>query len=257
MGGTVSYAAVTASALGYDTGILTSTQVSSDLSVLHERASVISVPASSTTTFENQYWEGVRTQLAYAVAEPLAAAQVPDVWRAPTIAHIGPILDECLPDLRDAFEPETFLGVTPQGWMRARDSSGRIHSRVWDDAEAWLARASAVVLSLDDVGRSWSLIDSYAQQTDLLVVTQGWLGGVLFQSGQSSSFSAPAVREVDPTGAGDIFSTCFFTRVATGCDPEVAVQFASCVAAKSVSRRGLSSMPRSAEVQICAETWSC
>jgi sugar/nucleoside kinase (ribokinase family) len=218
---------------------------------------VVRVPSESTTTFENRYQDGQRTQVAYSIAEPLAAADLPEVWRAPKIAHVGPILEECLPDLRDAFEPAAFLGVTPQGWMRFRDASGRIHPRVWRDAEAWLSQASAVVLSLDDVGRNWTLIDSYARMTDLLVVTQGWLGGVLFQSGQSSSFSAPTAREIDPTGAGDIFSTCFFSQVAAGCDPRVAVRFASCIAARSVSRRGLAARPRSEEVQVCTETWTC
>lgn len=257
MGGTASYSAITASVLGLEAGILTSAHTSSDLSFLCDRVAVVRVPGASTTTFENQYWDGARTQVAYAVAEPLTASLLPDAWRAPMIAHIGPLLGECHPDLRDAFEPGTFLGLTPQGWLRVRDGSGRVHSQVWEGAEAWLARASAVVLSLDDVGRNWSLIDLYAQQTDLLVVTQGWLGGVLFQSGRSSSFSAPDVREVDPTGAGDIFSTCFFTQVAKGCDPEVAVRFASCVAAQSVSRPGLDAVPRSEEVRICAETWTC
>jgi 1D-myo-inositol 3-kinase len=256
LGGTVSYAAVTASALGHDTGILTSASASCDLSVLRDRVDVVRIPADSTTTFENQYWDGNRTQVAYAFAEPITAAHLPHAWREPTIAHIGPILHECLPDLQGAFGPNTFLGVTPQGWLRVRDASGRIHPREWKGAGNWLARASAVVLSLEDVGHNWSLIDTYAQQTELLVVTQGWLGGVLFESGRSSNFSAPTVQEVDPTGAGDIFATCFFTQVAAGHAPDVAVRFASCVAAHSVSRRGLASMPRSDEIRICAETWS-
>ncbi len=257
LGGTVSYAAVTASALGYDTGILTSASVSCDLSVLRHHAEIVRIPAASTTTFENRYQDGARTQVAYAVAESLAASQLPSAWRQPAIAHIGPLLNECQSDLSDAFGSDTFLGVTPQGWMRVRDASGRIHARVWEDAETWLARSSAVVLSLDDVGRNWSLIDAYAQRTELLVVTQGWLGGVLFQAGRPSSFSAPTVREIDPTGAGDIFSTCFFTRVALGCAPDRAVRFASCVAARSVTRRGLASKPKPDEIHSCAEAWSC
>ena len=218
---------------------------------------MIRIPSTSTTTFENRYWDGQRSQVAYAVAKPLKARQVPDAWRSPKIAHVGPILGECALDLKDVFAPGTFLGVTPQGWMRVRDASGRVHPQVWEHAEAWLARASAVVLSLDDVKGNWSLIHSYAQLTKLLVVTRGWLGGVLFQSGHSSSFSAPTVREIDPTGAGDIFSSCFFARVAAGCDPEIAVRFASCVAAQSVSRPGLGAVPQSEKIQSCAETWSC
>ena len=223
MGGTVSYAAVTASALGHDTGILTSASASCDLSVLRGRADVVRIPSDSTTTFENQYRDGNRTQIAYAFAEPLTAGHLPHAWREPAIAHIGPILHECLPDLQGAFGPNTFLGVTPQGWMRVRDASGWIHAQEWQSAGPWLARASAVVLSLEDVGHNWSLIDAYAQQTELLVVTQGWLGGVLFQSGRSSSFPAPTVQEVDPTGAGDIFANCFLTREAAGYGCDVAV----------------------------------
>ena len=62
--------------------------------------------------------------------------------------------------------------------------------------------------------------------------------------------SAPQVREVDPTGAGDIFAACFFYRLLETRDPWEAARFANQLAAISITRQGLDSAPTVEEIKL-------
>jgi hypothetical protein len=191
LGGTVSYAGRTAAALGRSVGIVTSAGPEVDLSPLEACATMIRHPAPQTTAFENVYTEeGDRSQFAYALAHPLGVADLPAAWQDVPLVHIGPIMDECNPALVEHFAGRAFVGLTPQGWMRTRDSEGRVRSQRWATAERLLPLASAVVLSLEDVGGDWEVIQAYARQTAILVVTRGWLGGTLFLEGVAQTFPA-------------------------------------------------------------------
>ncbi|MFP4395674.1 MAG: PfkB family carbohydrate kinase [Anaerolineales bacterium] len=252
LGGTVAYAGCTAAALGREVGIVTSVGPAAALSPLEMCATIVSRPAPQTTTFENVYTEdGERRQFAYALAHPLGVADLPAAWQRVPVAHIGPIMDECDPGLVEHFAGRAFVGLTPQGWMRARDSAGRVHSKRWETAERLLPLASAVVLSLEDVGGDWAVIQSFARQTAILVITRGWLGGVLFLNGVAHTFPAFEAEEVNATGAGDIFATAFFVALTRELPPLEAVTFAACVAADSVRREGLDSAPGPGTIAAC------
>ena len=253
LGGTVSYAGRTAAALGRSVGIVTSVGPAADLSPLEARATIVSRPAPQTTTFENVYTEeGQRSQFAYTVARPLSVEVLPAAWQNAPLVHIGPIMDECDPALVEHFAGRAFVGLTPQGWMRTRDSAGRVHSQRWEAAERLLPLASAVVLSLEDVGGDWEVIQAYARQTAILVVTRGWLGGALFLDGVAQTFPAFAAEEIDATGAGDIFAAAFFVALTREMLPQKAVVFAACIAADSVRREGLASAPGPSAIVACS-----
>lgn len=253
LGGTVAYAGCTAAALGRAVGILTSTGPEADLSSLEASTTIVCRPAPQTTTFENVYTEdGERTQFAYTVARSLGVKDLPTAWQDVPVVHIGPIMDECDPALIEYFAGRAFVGLTPQGWMRARDSSERVCSQQWATAERLLPLASAVVLSLEDVGGDWAVIQSFARQTAILVVTRGWLGGTLFLDGVAQAFPAFETDEVNATGAGDIFAAAFFVALTREMSPQEAVTFAACIAADSVRRAGLASAPGPGAIAACS-----
>jgi sugar/nucleoside kinase (ribokinase family) len=114
-----------------------------------------------------------------------------------------------------------------------------------------LARADGVVLSEEDVGGDQHLLAEYATQTRLLVVTDGVRGCTVYEHGRARRFSAPAVDEVDPTGAGDVFAAAFFVALQRVGDAWTAARFANCVAARSVTRAGLKSTPTPDEIARC------
>ena len=249
IGGTVSYSARTALALGCRVGVVTSASPELDLSPVLDGVAVARFPASATTTFENIYAAEGRRQVLHGTAETLVPEMMPPDWR-PQIVHVGPVARECAPEWVGAFE-DVFLGVTPQGWMRDWDDAGHVRPGRWEGAEPWLARADGVVLSEEDVGGDQKLLAQYAAQTRLLVVTDGVRGCTVYQHGRTRHFAAPAVQEVDPTGAGDIFATAFFVSLQRAGDPWAAARFANCVASRSVMRAGLPGTPTQEEVARC------
>ncbi|MFN2269792.1 MAG: PfkB family carbohydrate kinase [Anaerolineae bacterium] len=257
VGGTVSYAARTARALGCRVGIVTSASPDLDLNDTLGDIMVARIPAATTTTFENIYTPAGRRQILHATAERLVPDMVPQDWRttsAGTIVHLGPVAQECDPALADVFGDRpsgAFIGLTPQGWMRRRDQAGHVSRCHWDGAESLLARADAVVLSEEDIAGDEILVSRYAAQTRLLVLTQGAAGCTVYTEGQSRHFSAPAAREVDATGSGDIFAATFFVQLQRDLDPWAAARFANCVAAQSVARAGLDGTPTPEEAEHC------
>jgi len=255
IGGTVSYAARTAWALGCRVGAVTSASPGLDLRQALKGVLVALNPAATTTTFENIYASEGRRQVLHGTAETLTPAMVPAGWRA-DIVHLGPVARECSVALIDAFG-DAFVGLTPQGLMRRWGRDGQVDRCRWEHPEPWLAHADAVVLSDEDLVDE-GLIAWYAARARLLVLTQGAAGCTVYTAGQVRHFPAPVVDEVDPTGAGDIFAAAFFVWMRRRGNPWVAARFANCIAAHSVTRVGLSGAPGLEEVHRCersAEKW--
>jgi len=250
LGGTVAYSALTARALGLRVGIVTAAGSDVPLAPL-SAIPLVSIESETSTTYENIYSENGRVQYLRAQASSIDLDRVPDVWRAASIIHLGPIANEMNSVLPNDFVPK-LLGLTPQGWMRQWDSKGRVSLRGWADSESALAQADAVVLSVEDVNNDNELIEHMAGQTKILVVTEGAAGALLYWNGDRRRFRAPVVKEVDTTGAGDIFATAFFVRYFHTRDPWEATRFATLLASHSVERAGLDGIPTSLEIEQCA-----
>jgi sugar/nucleoside kinase (ribokinase family) len=250
LGGTASYATRTAQALGLRVGIVTSAQEGEPLlSRLHvAKADLVCLPAPSTTTFTNQYLDGRRRQILSARALPITAQDVPPAWTRTPIVHLGPVAAEIDPGLAGHF-PGTFVGLTPQGCLRRWDARGVVSFNPWASAPTALPRASAVVLSIEDLQSDQGQIDAYARWARLLAVTRGRDGADLYIQGRLHHVPTRTVEEVDPTGAGDIFATVFFAYLHQHpSDPISAARLAAYLATTSVSRPGLSGTPMPEEV---------
>ena len=250
IGGTVTFSALTALNLGHRPAIVTSYASDVDLSGLPSGISISARSSTSSTTFENVYQDGHRRQFTRSQAHLLTHADIPRDWHNVPIVHLGPIAQEVDQNIA-AFFPNVLLGLTPQGWMREWDAQGRVYPTRWDPPARLLERADAVILSEEDVGGELDQIQSYANRTRLLVLTGGWRGSTVYWRGQVRSFPAPQVQETDPTGAGDIYATAFLSALHSTGDAWVSAQFANCVAAHSVERTGLSSIPAAREIECC------
>ena len=247
LGGTAAYAGLTASALGMQTCVATSAGPELDLNPL-SRLSVSSLPASASTVFENTYDSGQRRQTIHSVARTITADGIPEAWRSAGIIHLAPVAQEVDPLVADALS-YSLLGITPQGWMRAWDNEGKVESRTWNDEASLLQSAEATVLSLDDIDGNESAIASMASRSRLLVITEAAKGARVYWRGQRRDFKTPKVRQIDSTGSGDIFAACFFIRFSQTRDPWEAARFANQLAAVSVTRIGLASVPMAEEIE--------
>jgi sugar/nucleoside kinase (ribokinase family) len=249
LGGTAAYSALTARALGMKVGILTAHGPETSLDALND-IPVITSDSPYSTTFENIYTEHGRVQYLRAQATRLDLDMVPLAWRNASVIHLGPIADEMDSAVPDWMSP-TLLGVTPQGWMRSWDPEGRVSPAEWKDSESVLGKASAVVISREDVQGDDELIEHMAHQTQLLAVTEANDGCVLYWHGDRRRFRALKVHEADATGAGDVFAAAFFVRLLKTRDPWESARFATLIASRSVTRVGLAGIPTAEDIEEC------
>ena len=238
LGGTAAYSALTARALGLRVGIVTA------------RGDEVPLDVLDGIQILNVYAPTGRRQFIHHIAPDLRYEDIPPAWRNAPIVHIGPIAGEAKL-LTDGSFPASMLGLTPQGWLRAWDAEGRVHLSAWPEALAALAKADAAVLSIEDVAGDEEQIEAMANTCHVLAVTEGAAGARLYWNGDLRRFPALKVKEVDPTGAGDIFAAAFFWRFSVTHDPWAAARFATHLASYSVARRGLAGIPLKEEIQSC------
>jgi sugar/nucleoside kinase (ribokinase family) len=248
IGGTVTYSARTALALGQRVGVVTSAAEDFDLDAVLSGIEIARQPSTQTLTFENIYSSAGREQIIHAVGARLGPDDVPPEWHRPKIVHLAPLAGECDAKLFDAF-PGAFVGVTPQGWLRVWDDAGRVRVGDWADADSLLPQVDAAVMSTKDVENDESVIAHFARLAPVLVVTLGDQGCRVYAQGHERHIPVTPVPETDPTGAGDIFAAAFFVCLQQNGDPWHAADFANRIAALSVSRPGWAGTPTAEEVK--------
>jgi 1D-myo-inositol 3-kinase len=267
MGGTATYAAITAARLGYRVGVLTSARpdhvprdwlasANKDTIGADGSVDIVCVSSSCTTTFENIYVKGQRRQIVRHVAAPLTSGDIPANWRGADILHLGPVAAE-VDEIAWGSIEAGLLGLTPQGWMRRWDADGQVWPVEWQSAPTFAAMSGServsggpiVVLSIEDMGHDWERVRRLAHQFALVVVTTGRLGASVFWRGTQHDVPAYATREVDLTGAGDVFAAAFFIRMHEGADPISAACFANAAASLAIQEPGLCGIPHRQDVE--------
>lgn len=204
LGGSVSYVSKLLNKLEAEPSVLTS--FGSDF--LFEKEfhgiPIELVPAAETTIFENIYSNQTRTQILHKKASDI----YPDYPGIKTdILHLCPIADEVRLENFEHLHPDTFVIITPQGWLRQWDTNGRIEFKPinWNE----LAFADVVIISSEDVPES--MIDEIRDAIAILVVTNNEDGAVAYADGEAFFLPSFPVNVVDATGAGDAFAVGFAT----------------------------------------------
>ena len=261
LGGTVTFAALTAYRLGLAAAIATCADDSllAELPGLLSGISLSVRSSEATTTFDNQYAAGFRTQYLRARAAELTVENIPVPWRAAPVVLLGPLAQELSLDIVKLFPRRSgaIIAATPQGWLRRWDAAGRVWPKAWAEAAQVLPHLDVLILSHDDLlpfadgnrRDADALLAQWSLHVPLLVATDGRHGATLFQQGKTERFPAYAAHEVDPTGAGDVFAAAFLCHLHRYHDPRAAVNFANCVASFSVEQAGSRSIPTWAMVE--------
>ncbi len=250
LGGTASYSALTARAMGFRAGIISSYSEETDISPL-DGIPIINYPSDFTTTFHFQNTNEGRILTLLHKALSLNYHNIPETWRNASIIHLGPLDQEIEPSIARYFN-NSFIGITPQGWLRRWDQNGRIYSSEWPEATFILPFASACVVSNKDVNNNEERIEEMASSCHILAVTEGNQGARVFWNGDVRRFHPISTfNEVDTTGAGDIFATAFFIRLYDTHDAWEAARFATQIASHSIKRAGLKGIPTAEEISEC------
>ena len=237
-GGAVTYGALTARALGLTAAIVTSARPGDLEHTPGVDAHV--VPSSATTTFRNTYRAGRRVQTIEAVAGPIAPGDVPAAWRAAPHVLIGPLAGEIDPAVARLF-PGSVVVASIQGWLRRWDSDRVVMPRSWSGGDV-LPHVDAAVVSSEDTGDPGA-IERWAALAPVLIVTLGDRGARLHTRGAWHDIPPFPAREVDPTGAGDVFAAAYAVSFRETRDPLDAARFASAAASLSVRGPSTSTIP--------------
>lgn len=249
VGGTATYSSITARNLGRKPGIVT--RLAPDFiipEVLHG-VEVHRVPSAHTTTFHNIYHAGHREQFIRALADAIQPEDIPAVWDATPIVHLGPLARELDARFAKLF-PKAHVGVTPQGWLRQWDETGRVRLRLWDEAPDILPHVDVLVLSEEDLNGDAALMDEYIRLTHIAIMTQGPRGCMVYVDGKGTQVPGFPVQEIDPTGAGDVFAAAFLIRLEETHDPIQAARFANATASFCVQGPGVTTIPMRAQVEL-------
>jgi sugar/nucleoside kinase (ribokinase family) len=245
-GGTAAYAALTAAALGDVPGIVTSVGPGAELGPLGGVACASRLSRTS-SVYANVYGPAGRVQRLVSAADPIDPASIPAEWYGARVVHLGPVASEIDPAIVEhpALAGTRCLGVTPQGWMRRWDRDGVVTRQPWEHYLSFAGAADAVVFSNEDVESDERVIRELAGAFPITAVTRGREGARLFVRGEPPVDVPVTPREeVDPTGAGDVFSAVFFSLLAREVPPVRAAIAACELASRSVERQGLEGVPR-------------
>lgn len=250
LGGAVTFASIAARNLGYRVGILTSAADNFPEPELLRDIEIVRVPSHTTTTFRNEYVDQKRQQHVHDVAQSLTAQAVPAAWRHAKIALLGPVANEVEADVVRAFSNETLVAISPQGWMRQWDESGRVKPRAWTEAPDILPHANVLILSEEDLGKYKERLSSYVALAPMVALTQGHHGCTIYRQ-RERPLHVPAfpANAIDPTGAGDSFAAGFLIRLYETKDPLQAARFGNATASLAIESIGAATMPTRAQVE--------
>ena len=167
------------------------------------------------------------------IGDKLQPSHIPIELQDTGIVYLCPIADEVDPELVRCFK-HSLIGVTPQGWMRQWGSGRQVRPKRWDTAEMILSHTDILVLSDEDILANPKDLEKYIQWTKIVVLTRGKNGAILYENGQVIESSSYSVKEVDPTGAGDVFAAAFLINYYDTGSSVSALNFAHCVASFAV-----------------------
>jgi 1D-myo-inositol 3-kinase len=242
VGGSAAYSSATAARLGMAAVVLTVAGDEADWRSALPGVDILRVRSPASTSFENRYRRGRRTQRLAALAHDITPDMVPAKWRQCPIVHLAPVAHEV--DARfPALFPGSLVGLTPQGLLRDWGSDGQVTRGHWAGDDALLAGCQVVIFSEEDIEGAGDFLDSCLKVVPVTVLTRGAHGATLFLGTQSFEFPAYPAREVDPTGAGDVFASAFLIEYHLARDPLAAAAFACCAASFAVERQGLEGIP--------------
>ena len=206
------------------------------------------VPSPATTVFANAYdAAGVRTQRVLSAAAPLEPARLPVEWRGPDVLFLATVLREVDVPAFAGAAGARIVGLVVQGLVRDVRPGGAVAPRRWEPDPAALAAVDVAVLSDDDARGQGDLVARLAAALPVVAFTHGVDGCDLFVGGRATRVGVYPTREVDPTGAGDVFAAGLLLGLARGDDPVDAARLGAAAASVVVEARGGDALGRVGE----------
>ena len=118
-------------------------------------------------------------------------------------------LDEIPLQIIDLF-PESLIVASIQGWTRRIGINGRVYASSWEGLGV-LPRIDVAICSRQDAYSKEDIVH-WSNLARVLIVTNGSHGVTVYSGESVFELESLNVTEIDPTGAGDVFSAAFAVR---------------------------------------------
>jgi sugar/nucleoside kinase (ribokinase family) len=229
-GGGAFYSALQAARLGLRTLILTKGEPNElyELLAPYRREVEVEIfPAQQTTTLLTAGMGAQRRQRLLAWAGAISEQIEVDT----AILHLATVARETPSSWQGKAD---FVGITPQGWMRAWDEDGEI-SHVALDPKTLPARFDALAIS--ELERPWC---EQVIAGSVSAVTAGSSPTkVLLRDGSEIHVPVPATSQPrEDLGAGDVFAAAFFVALYEGRPPAQAAMYGNAAAVVRIAGEG-------------------
>jgi sugar/nucleoside kinase (ribokinase family) len=246
LGGAASYAALAAACLGHETALVTVAPPDDPLlePLRHApRLTVHCIRSEVMTTFALDY-TGTRRQLwLRRRARPLTLDEVPADWRRPRVAYVGAVAGECGAGFVRGLGA-SFVGAGLQGWLRRTDADGRVQPAALAEAPELLdpPPLNVAIVSEEDHPGAEGVAQAQVARGATAAITRGARGATVWTAKERVEVPAAPAREVDPTGAGDVFGVVLTLELARGTPLLAAGHAAAAAAARVVEGPGLGTL---------------
>jgi hypothetical protein len=240
-GGAAAFAARAAVLLGVETKLVTVAPASApELDELRRLPGLeLAVAASDRiTTFGHEYVAQRRQLSLLERARPIVLDDIPAAWRTPEVVYAGPVAGECDEALLDGLAGAYGIGCI-QGWLRDPVPGRRVRPRRLPDPCRIPGSLRAVSFSASDHPAAAELTRELARGGVRVAVTRGRRGARVAWQGEEGWVPAEPARQVDPTGAGDVFGLVFGLSSWAGRPPLEAARRAALAAARVVEGPGV------------------
>ncbi|HSD65855.1 MAG TPA: PfkB family carbohydrate kinase [Vicinamibacteria bacterium] len=242
LGGSVAYAALAVTKLGWEAAILTSAGPDFEPERELPGVPVFLRRSSATTRFVNEYdEEGTRHQVVTARADDVDLAPLPRAWRDPDALLLGPLVGELAGVGATALAADC-VGAIAQGYVRAIDASGQVSAREWARPDRDLCGVHVLFLSEHDLPEADARARELLAHAPMIALTRGWRGLTLLTREGTHEVPSLPRPETDPTGAGDVFAAAFLVRYQETGDPLEAAAFGACAASCAVEGVGTTTL---------------
>jgi hypothetical protein len=257
-GGSAYYAAHALAGLGADVRVLTRAgpelpegvfRARSTLRGEHAPGSIeaLTVPARATVVFGNVVVRRkLRRQRVVGTAAPLDASALPDAWRTADLLLLAPVLGELAPAPFVCAIRASTVGLCVQGLVRDVHG-GLVVPRSLAPTSASLAGIDVAFLGDDEAVGQPDLADALAAVVPIVAWTHGARGSEVRARGRTLRAGVHPARELDPTGAGDVYAAAFLLALARGGSLEDAARLGAAAASIVVEGRGGDALPRVGE----------
>jgi sugar/nucleoside kinase (ribokinase family) len=132
--------------------------------------------------------------------------------------------------------------------VRAFGPGGEVSPAEWERPAESLSGVHALFLSEHDIPGALKRSAELLSYVPMIAVTAGWRGLSLVTRQGTETIPGLPRKEVDPTGAGDVFASAFLMRYQETGNPSEAAVFACCAASAVVEGLGTTTLGDRAEV---------